>query len=82
MEDSLHLDGVAIANNGLVTEMEAQRGKMFGCGMAVIPLGTGVVPVEEVFNENPGYHNWIQNADFPLYTKKVLTAIRLKNFNK
>jgi DNA polymerase-3 subunit epsilon len=38
--------------------------------------------VEEVFNENPGYHNWIQNADFPLYTKKVLTAIRLKNFNK
>ena len=28
--------------------------------------------VEELFNENPGYHNWIQNADFPLYTKKVL----------
>jgi len=31
--------------------MEAIRGKMFGCGMAVIPLGTGVVPVEEVFDE-------------------------------
>jgi DNA polymerase-3 subunit epsilon len=27
--------------------------------------------VEEVFKENPGYNNWIQNADFPLYTKKV-----------
>ncbi len=35
----------------LPAEMEAHRGKMFGCGMAVIPLGTGVVPVEEVFNE-------------------------------
>jgi DNA polymerase-3 subunit epsilon len=32
--------------------------------------------VEEVFNENPGYHNWIQNADFPLYTKKVLKGIK------
>jgi inosose dehydratase len=35
----------------LPAEMEVHRGKMFGCGMAVIPLGTGVVPVEEVFNE-------------------------------
>jgi DNA polymerase-3 subunit epsilon len=32
--------------------------------------------VEEVFKENPGYNNWIQNADFPLYTKKVLKAIK------
>jgi DNA polymerase-3 subunit epsilon len=32
--------------------------------------------VEEVFKENPGYHNWIQNADFPLYTKKVLREIK------
>jgi len=32
--------------------------------------------VEEVFKENPGYHNWIQNADFPLYTKKVLKEIK------
>jgi DNA polymerase-3 subunit epsilon len=32
--------------------------------------------VESVFKENPGYHNWIQNADFPLYTKKVLRAIK------
>jgi hypothetical protein len=28
--------------------------------------------VVEVLKENPGYFNWIQNADFPLYTKKVL----------
>jgi DNA polymerase-3 subunit epsilon len=32
--------------------------------------------VEEVFTENPGYNNWIQNADFPLYTKKVLKEIK------
>ena len=32
--------------------------------------------VEEVFVENPGYNNWIQNADFPLYTKKVLKGIK------
>ncbi|WP_026777182.1 3'-5' exonuclease [Polaribacter sp. Hel_I_88] len=32
--------------------------------------------VEEVFIENPGYNNWIQNADFPLYTKKVLKQIK------
>jgi DNA polymerase-3 subunit epsilon len=32
--------------------------------------------VVEVLKENPGYHNWIQNADFPLYTKKVLREIK------
>ena len=32
--------------------------------------------VEEVLKENPGYNNWMQNADFPLYTKKVLREIK------
>ena len=32
--------------------------------------------VEAVFKENPGYHNWMQNADFPLFTKKVLREIK------
>ncbi|MBT3199541.1 MAG: sugar phosphate isomerase/epimerase [Phycisphaerales bacterium] len=35
-------------------EMEAQRGKMFGCGMAVIPLGDGVIelpPIIDALNE-------------------------------
>ena len=32
--------------------------------------------VVEVLKENPGYNNWIQNADFPLYTKKVLREIK------
>ncbi|WP_438973270.1 exonuclease domain-containing protein [Polaribacter sp.] len=34
--------------------------------------------VTEVLLENPGYFNWIQNADFPLYTKKVLKQIKEK----
>ncbi len=32
--------------------------------------------VEEVLKENPGYNSWIQQADFPLYTKKVLRLIK------
>ncbi len=38
--------------------------------------------VEEVLQKDQGYYSWIQNADFPLYTKKVLTRIKLRNFNK
>lgn len=34
--------------------------------------------VADVLQAEPGYYNWIQNADFPLYTKKVLTAIKLR----
>lgn len=34
--------------------------------------------VQDVLSSEPGYYNWIQNADFPLYTKKVLTAIKLR----
>lgn len=37
--------------------------------------------VEDVLAENPGYFGWIQGADFPLYTKKVLTSIQLRKFN-
>jgi len=37
--------------------------------------------VTDILEENPGYYNWIQNADFPLYTKKVLTEIKLRGFN-
>lgn len=34
--------------------------------------------VKEVFQRDIGYYGWIQNADFPLYTKKTLTAIQLR----
>ncbi len=33
----------------LPAEMEAQRGKLFGCGMAGIPLGTGVIDIKRVY---------------------------------
>jgi len=37
--------------------------------------------VEDVLQEEPGYFGWLLNADFPLYTKKVLTAIKLRALN-
>ena len=37
--------------------------------------------VEEVLEQEPGYFGWILNADFPRYTKKVLTAIKLRKLN-
>jgi DNA polymerase-3 subunit epsilon len=37
--------------------------------------------VEKILEDEPGYFGWIQNADFPLYTKKVLTAIKLRKLN-
>lgn len=35
--------------------------------------------VKDVFAKDLGYYGWIQNADFPLYTKKVLTGIQLRS---
>lgn len=37
--------------------------------------------VEEILEQEPGYFGWFQNADFPLYTKKVLTSIKLRKLN-
>lgn len=39
------------------------------------------VKVNKILETEPGYFSWIQNADFPLYTKKVLTAIKLRKLN-
>ena len=38
--------------------------------------------VEEVFRTEPSYYDWMQNGMFPLYTKKKLTELRFKLFNK
>lgn len=35
--------------------------------------------VKDVFQKDVGYYAWIQNADFPRYTKKILTAIQLRS---
>ncbi len=37
--------------------------------------------VEDVLETEPGYFGWIQNAEFPLYTKKVLTGIKLRKLS-
>ena len=38
--------------------------------------------VSEVLEKEQGYFGWLMNADFPRYTKKVLTQIRLRKFNQ
>ena len=35
--------------------------------------------VSEVFRTEPSYYAWMMNGDFPLYTKKVLTEIRMRD---
>ena len=37
--------------------------------------------VEDIFDEEPGYFGWLLGADFPLYTKKSLTAINLRKLS-
>lgn len=34
-------------------------------------------PVTEVLSTDPGYYSWMLNSDFPLFTKKVMTEIKL-----
>ncbi len=38
--------------------------------------------VEEIFQKEPSYYDWMMKANFPLSTKKVITAIKLRGFNK
>ncbi|MBR5850563.1 MAG: 3'-5' exonuclease [Alistipes sp.] len=35
--------------------------------------------VAEVFRNEPSYYAWMMNGDFPLYTKKVITEIRMRD---
>jgi DNA polymerase-3 subunit epsilon len=39
-------------------------------------------PVAQVFKDEPSYYNWMMDGDFPLYTKRIITMLRLKAFNK
>jgi DNA polymerase-3 subunit epsilon len=38
--------------------------------------------VEEVFRMEPSYYDWMMKSQFPLMTKKTITAIKLRGFNK
>ena len=35
--------------------------------------------VEEIFKTEPSYYNWMMRGDFPEYTKKVITKIKLRS---
>ena len=41
------------------------------------------ITLNQIWNDNPGYFSWIEQADFPLYTKKVIrnfvTKIKLQS---
>lgn len=37
--------------------------------------------VAQLLKEEPSYYSWMMEGDFPLYTKKVLTEIKLREFN-
>lgn len=39
------------------------------------------IKVEDILEKEPGYFGWLLNADFPLYTKKILTAVKLRKLN-
>ena len=40
-------------------------------------------PVKEVLEKEPSYYDWMMKGDFPLYTKKILTGIKLRGaFNR
>ncbi|MCK9451949.1 MAG: 3'-5' exonuclease [Bacteroidales bacterium] len=34
--------------------------------------------VEDVFTDEPSYYDWMMRGSFPLYTKKLITAIKLR----
>lgn len=38
-------------------------------------------PVLEVFEKEPQYYDWMMKADFPLYTKDVLTKLKIQKGN-
>ena len=38
--------------------------------------------VEDVLRNDIGYYGWIMQGEFPLYTKKILTQIKLRTFGK
>ena len=53
-------------------------------GVEVFNFGKHIgKPVEQVLRNEPSYYAWMMNGDFPLYTKRVLTDIKLRMaFNK
>lgn len=39
-------------------------------------------PISAILKQEPSYYDWMMNGDFPLDTKRKLTEIKLRDFNK
>ena len=37
--------------------------------------------IDDVLENDPGYFSWIMKSDFPNYTKKILSQLRLNKLN-
>ena len=54
------------------------------CATSVVEAQQYFIPkykgekVEDIFRKEPSYYSWMMNGDFPLYTKKIITEIRLR----
>lgn len=38
-------------------------------------------PVAEAFRREPSYYDWMMKGDFPIFTKKLITEIKLRDLN-
>ena len=67
----------------MAADMEAQRGKMYGCGMAVIPLGDGVIDIEGIVKalEDAGFEG-ATTLEIAGPENVKLSAERLKSWLK
>jgi DNA polymerase III subunit epsilon len=96
-QDTEYIDPAGKISKPIVNKMEAlakfsvQHPKADLVGhIGLDPDGTEVFnfgkhkgkPVEEVFTKEPSYYDWMMHGDFPLSTKRVITAIKLRGFNK
>ena len=79
--DDLENDVDALADYSSRGEVADYAGRILYDEKGVEVFGFGKYKgrsVAEVFREEPSYYAWMMNGDFPLYTKKVITEIRMR----
>lgn len=83
--DALENDVAALAEYSTMNSFVDYAGRIVYNEKKVEVFGFGKHkgrPVADVFREEPSYYSWIMNGDFPEYTKKVITEIRLREVGK
>lgn len=79
--DDLQNDIDALAEYSTRGETADYAGRILYDDKGVEVFGFGKYrgrPVAEVFRAEPSYYAWMMNGEFPLYTKKVITEIRMR----